>query len=105
MGFLTELMETIEGLAAESGLDCAAFDLETLAGHVQELGIDPSTLSSAEVNALVDAYTNSGHAGSGGELQFGADTALKKDLIIAADGTGYKYPSDFVRGVNGYRPA
>jgi hypothetical protein len=79
---------------------------DPLCGTSCSIGIDVSGLSPAEISALADAYQQSGLSEAAGahDTKFGANTAPKSDLIIARDGSGYKYVSDFVKGTNPYKP-
>jgi hypothetical protein len=104
---ISNILEHLEQLVSDGGLDVTAgLDMTHFAEHLGSIGIDVSGLSPAEISALADAYQQSGLSEAAGahDTKFGANTAPKSDLIIARDGSGYKYVSDFVKGTNPYKP-
>ena len=66
--------------------------------EIGENAIDPD---------LVEPIDPGASPGSAAEVRFGwayPETASADELILSQDGSGYRYPSDFVAGTNPYVP-
>lgn len=73
------------------GMDLSDFDS-------YDLPENPADLAEPDDLDLPDPF------GAPDDVQFGAAEKSADELIIAADGTGYPTPSDFVHGTDPYEP-